>query len=252
MNEAENNSRSPRRGLFVKYVMSLVGLVLFVLAVNGALEIWISYNQTKTALVQAMSEKADAAAHRISQAMVDLERQVSWVTRASVVTVEQRRADYAELLNQVPAVDRIFQLDGSGREQLRLSRRSVLVGSGADFSRDARFTRTIAQGVTYAPVFFRDRRPFMSIAVAHAGRDAGASVAEVDLRFLSGYVDDAQGGKAGSAYVVDASGILLASSDKTTHPGENLSSRPQVASLLNAGHGSSASGTNNKIGRAHV
>lgn len=246
MNEAENNSRSPRRGLFVKYVMSLVGLVVFVLAVNGALEIWISYNQTKTALVQAMSEKADAAAHRISQAMVDLERQVSWVTRASVVTVEQRRADYAELLNQVPAVDRIFQLDGSGREQLRLSRRSVLVGSGADFSRDARFTRTIARGMTYAPVFFRDRQPFMSIAVAHAGRDAGASVAEIDLRFLSGYVDDAQGGKAGSAYVVDANGILLASSDKTLHPGENLSSRPQLASLLNSGHASSASGTNNQ------
>lgn len=246
MNEAENNSRSPRRGLFVKYVMSLVGLVVFVLAVNGALEVWISYNQTKATLIQAMSEKADAAAHRISQAMVDLERQVSWVTRASVVTVEQRRADYAELLNQVPAVSRIFQLDGSGREQLRLSRRSVLVGSGADFSRDMRFTRTIARGVTYAPVFFRERQPFMSIAVAHSGRDAGASVAEIDLRFLSGYVDDAQGGKAGSAYVVDANGILLASSDKTMHPGENLSSRPQLASLRTSGRTSSASGRNNQ------
>ena len=30
-----------REGLFAKYVMSLVGLVVFVLAVNGATETWI-------------------------------------------------------------------------------------------------------------------------------------------------------------------------------------------------------------------
>ena len=108
MTGAKDNNRSRHRGLFAKYVISLVGLVVFVLAVNGALEIWISYNQTRTALVHAMSEKADAMAHRIEQSIVDLERQISWVTRASVVTVEQRRADYAELLNQVPAVNRIF------------------------------------------------------------------------------------------------------------------------------------------------
>lgn len=244
MDRAENNSRSFPRGLFAKYVMSLVGLVVFVLAVNGALEIWISYNQTKTALIQAMSEKAGATAHRIEQSIVDLERQVSWVTRASVVTVEQRRADYTELLKQVPAITRIFQLDGSGREQLRLSRHSVLFGSGTDFSRDVRFTRTVAKGVTYAPAFFREQQPFMSIAVAHSGRDAGASVADIDLGFLSGFVDDAQAGKVGSAYVVDANGILLASSDKNMHPGENLSSRPQLVTLLAFGNASSASGTN--------
>ena len=246
MNGAEHNSRSPSRGLFAKYVMSFVGLVVFVLAVNGALEIWISYNQTRTALIQAMSEKAEATAHRIEQSIADLERQVSWVTRASVVTVEQRRADYTELLNQAPAVTRVFQLDGSGREQLRLSRHSVLFGSGADFSRDVRFTRAVARGTTYAPVFFRERQPFMSIAIAHSGRDAGASVAEIDLRFLSGYVDDAQARKAGSAYVVDANGILLASSDKTMHPGKNLSALPQIAILLKSGSSFSTSGTNDE------
>lgn len=244
MNGAENNGRSSARGLFAKYVLSLVGLVVFVLAVNGGLEIWISYNQTRTSLIQAMSEKADATAHRIEQSMVDLERQVSWVTRASVVTVEQRRADYAELLNQVPAVSRIFQLDGLGREQLRLSRHSVSFGSGVDFSRDVRFTQAVANGGSYSPVFFRERQPFMSIAVAHSGRDAGASVAEIDLRFLSGHVDDAQAGKIGSVYVVDARGMLLASSDKTMHPGEDLSLRPQLAALLKSGNASSTSGKN--------
>ncbi|MEO6946002.1 MAG: adenylate/guanylate cyclase domain-containing protein [Nitrobacter sp.] len=243
MTGAKDNHRSRHRGLFAKYVILLVGLVLFVLAVNGALEIWISYNQTRTALVHAMSEKADATAHRVEQSIVDLERQISWVTRASVVTLEQRRADYAELLNQVPAVNRIFQLDGQGREQLRLSRHSVSFASGTDFSRDVRFTQTVAKGVIYAPAFFRDEIPFMSIAVAHSGRDAGASVAEIDLRFLSGYVDDAQAGKVGTAYVVDQHGTLLASSDKNMQTGKTLSALPQVAALLKSGNESRASGT---------
>jgi adenylate cyclase len=246
MNGAEDTSRFRRGGLFAKYVMSLVGLVVFVLLVNGALEIWISYTQTRTALIRTMSEKADATAHRIEQSIVDLERQVSWVTRASVVTVEQRRADYAELLNQVPAVSRIFQLDGQGREQLRLSRHSVSFGSGADFSRDVRFTQTVAKGVTYAPVFFREQQPFMSIAVAHSGRDAGASVAEIDLGFLSGYVDEAQAGKVGTAYVVDSNGVLLASTDKNVQPGKNLSALPQLAALLKSSNTLHASGTNDE------
>ena len=41
---------SLRQGLFAKYVFALVGLVIFVLAVNGAMETWISYRATKTAL----------------------------------------------------------------------------------------------------------------------------------------------------------------------------------------------------------
>jgi hypothetical protein len=36
-----------REGLFAKYVVSLVGLVVFVLAVNGAIETFISYRATR-------------------------------------------------------------------------------------------------------------------------------------------------------------------------------------------------------------
>ena len=56
-----------RKGLFAKYVISLVGLVVFVLAVNGALETGISYRATKTSLTEAMSEKATATARRIER-----------------------------------------------------------------------------------------------------------------------------------------------------------------------------------------
>jgi len=221
-----------RGGLFAKYVVSLVGLVVFVLAVNGLTETWISYRATKTTLTDAMSEKADATAKRIEQSVSELERQISWVTRASVVTLEQRRNDYAQLLNQVAPVSQLSQLNGQGREQLRLSRTAISFASGADFSRDPRFTETVARGVNYSPAYFSGSQPFMSIAVAHSGFNAGVTVAEIDLHFLSDFLGDAQVGKASFAYVVDPKGQVLASSSKGPEVAKDLSSLPQVAALI--------------------
>jgi class 3 adenylate cyclase/methyl-accepting chemotaxis protein len=232
-----------REGLFAKYVVSLVGLVVFVLAVNGAMETWISYRATRTTLTDAMSEKADATARRIEQSVSELERQISWVTRASVVTIEQRRADYAQLLNQVPAVSQIFWLNGNGREQLRLTRATVSVSSGADFSRDIRFTETVARGVNFAPAYFKEQHPFMSISVAHSGFNAGATVAEIDLGFLTDFLGDAQVGKAAYAYVVDQRGQVLASSARGPEVAKDLSKLPQVAALIAPATRELASGT---------
>ena len=232
-----------REGLFAKYVVSLVGLVVFVLAVNGAIETWISYRGTRTTLTDAMSEKAEATARRIEQSISELERQISWVTRASAVTLEQRRADYTQLLNQVPSVSQLSFLNGNGREQLRLSRTTILVSGGTDFSRDVRFTETVAKGVSYAPVYFREQRPLMSIAVSHSGFNAGVTVAEIDLRFLMDFLGDAQVGKAAFAYVVDPRGQVLASSAKGPDVGKDLSKLPQVAALVTPGGQALASGT---------
>ncbi|HTC99124.1 MAG TPA: adenylate/guanylate cyclase domain-containing protein [Bradyrhizobium sp.] len=221
-----------REGLFAKYVISLVGLVVFVLAVNGATETWISYRATKTTLIDAMSEKADATAKRIDQSIFELERQISWVTRASVVTLEQRRSDYAQLLNQISAVSQLSQLNGQGRELLRLSRKEIAVNSNADFSKDPRFSETVARGVSFSPAFFSANQPFMSISVAHSGFNAGVTVADIDLRFLSDYLGDTQVGKNSFAYVVDPKGEVLATSSRGPDIGKDLSKLPQVAALM--------------------
>ena len=142
MNAVKDKVWFLREGLFAKYVVSLVGLVVFVLAVNGAMETWISYRGTKASLIDGMGEKAEATARRIEQSMSELERQISWVTRASANKLEHRRADYAQLLNQVPAVSQLSLLSAQGRELLRMSRQTVNDGSNADFSRDIRFTET--------------------------------------------------------------------------------------------------------------
>jgi class 3 adenylate cyclase/HAMP domain-containing protein len=244
MTGVTDNIASRRWGLFAKYVIALVGLVVFVLAVNGALETGISYRATKATLTDAMREKAEATAWRIEQAIAELERRISWVTRASAVKLEHHRADYAQLLNQVPAISALSLLDGDGHEQLRLARGgAIAMGSGEDFSRDIRFTDTITRSVSFAPAYFRDGHPFMSISVAHSGLHADVTVAEIDLRFLSDFLGDAEVGKVAAAYVTDKRGQVLANSAKGPEVGKDVSALPQVAALLKPDGQALASGT---------
>src|SRR4029450_10696818 len=209
MNGVKDKSGFLRGGLFAKYVCSLVGLVVCVLAVNGVMETWISYRATRTTLIDGMAEKAEATSRRIEQAMSDLERQTSWITRASAKdTVEQRRADYTQLLTQVPAVSQVSFISAAGREELRLSRGGgVSYGSTVDFSRDARFNETLTRGATsFSQAYFRDNRPVMSLTMAHSGYSGagiGITVAEIDLRFLSDYLGDAQVSRNAIGYAVD-------------------------------------------------
>src|SRR6476619_5492401 len=174
MNEVKDKVWFLREGLFAKYVMALVGLVVFVLAVNGAMEVWITYGGIKRSLADGMSEKAEATAKRVEQSMGDLERQISWVTRASSIKIEDRRADYAQLLRQVPQVSQLSLLSAQGREQLRHTRQTVTLGT------------------SFSPAYLRDQRPFMSISLPHA--DGSITIAEIDLSFLADYFDDAQVG----------------------------------------------------------
>lgn len=240
---AKDKTRFLREGLFAKYVVSLVGLVVFVLAVNGAMETWISYRATKTQLTGGLEDKAQGTARRMEQSVSELERQISWVTRASQDTIEKRRADYAQLLHQVSVVSQLFQLDGDGREVLRVSRQSTTTGANTDLSRDMRFTDTVARGVSYSAVNFVAEKPVMSISVAHSGFKAGVTVAEIDLGFLSDFLTDAQVGKAAFAYVVDARGRVLATSSRGPDVGKDLSKLPQVAAAIAPGRGPDTSGT---------
>ncbi len=229
--EAARGAAFRRRGLFRKYAASLVGLVVFVLAVNGSLETWSMYRETTQLLVKTQSEKAEATARRIEQFVSEIERQISWATRASASTVEQRSADYALLLQQVPAIDRVIHLDSDGREQLRLVRGGVVVASGVDYSGDSRFKETQSRSVWLSPVYFDGLDPFMTIAMQHSGRNAGSTVAEINLKFLSNFIDPDQIGKDNDAYIVSPAGRLLAHSENDRRLGTDLRDLPQVAAM---------------------
>ena len=220
------------RSLFGKYVTSFVEVVVLVLAVNGGLETWFTYRQTTELLAKAQSEKAEATARRIEQSVSEIERQISWATRASATTLDQRRSDYALLLQQVPAVDRVIQLDGAGKELLRLTRSEVVIASDIDYSGDSRFKAAQGRSVWFSPVYFDGPDPFMSIAMPHSGRDAGSTVAEINLKFLSSFINPEQIGTDNEAFVVGPAGRLLAHSATTTRLGTNLADLPQVAAAI--------------------
>jgi signal transduction histidine kinase len=222
-----------RRGIFSKFVVWFVGLVVLVLIVNGVLETWFMYRETTQILAKAQSEKATTTANRIDQFLSDIERQISWATRASSTTVEQRRSDYAQLLQQVPAIDSLMYLDGAGKEQLRLTRGQFVIASGVDYSDDPKFKETQEKPVWLSPVHFDGFDPFIAIAMAHSGRKAGSTVAEINLKFLSDFIDQGQTGTDTDAFVLGPEGRLLAHSDiGSSHLGADLSNLPQVKSMI--------------------
>ena len=226
--------RSWWKGLFGKYVISFVGLVVILLVVNGGLESWFMYRDTTGLLVKAQSEKANATAQQIEQFVSEVERQISWATRASSATSDQRRADYTLLLQQVPAIERIIHLDAAGKEQLRLTRKELILDSGIDYSDNPRFTETRGQSVWLSPVYFDGLDPFIAIAMRHSGRNAGSTVAEVNLKFLSNFFDPDKVGKGNEAFVVGPGGRLLADSNSARRPGTDLANLPQVAAMVSS------------------
>ena len=228
-----------RSRLFWKYVIVLVFLVSGALVTSGAIEIYFSYQENKTALVGVQREKAAAAASRIDQFIREIENQIGWTTHASFVpqraALEQRRFDYLRLFRQAPSVTEISYLDASGQEQLRVSRLAMdVVGSQADFSREPRFVEAKAGKTYFSPVYFRkESEPYITIAMAGRGQDAGVTAAEVNLKFIWDVISQIKIGKAGHAYVVDSAGNLIAHPDiSLVLQKTNLRALPQVRDAL--------------------
>ncbi|TMK16482.1 MAG: HAMP domain-containing protein, partial [Alphaproteobacteria bacterium] len=102
-------------------------------------------------------------------------------------------------------------------------------------SDNPRFTQTQNQPVWLSPVYFDGLDPFIAVAMRHSGRNAGSTVAEVNLKFLSNFFDPDKVGKGNEAFVVGPAGRLLADSNSERRPGTNLASLPQVAAMVNPG-----------------
>jgi len=208
----------PRGGrLYTKYVTLFVAVVTVALLFSGVFDAFFYYREHRDALVRIQREQATAAAGKISQFITEIESQLGWTTQLpwSTGTTEQRRFDALRLLRQVPAVTELAQIDATGKERLRVSRIGMdVIESGIDLSREPKFTEAAAKKVYYGPVYFRrESEPYMTLAIAGARRDAGVSIAEVNLKLIWDVVSQIRVGSSGHAYVVDAQGRLIAHPD---------------------------------------
>jgi signal transduction histidine kinase len=206
-----------RSRLFSKYVALFVAVVGVALLSNGIFEVFFYYREHKASLIRIQHEQAEAAAAKISQFIKEIESQVGWTTQLpwSASSLENRRFDALRLLKQVPAITELAQVDSTGKERLRVSRLAMdVVDSGLDFSKDPKFTEAVANKVYYGPVYFRrESEPYMTLSLAGTRKDAGVSIAEVNLKLIWDVVSQIKVGERGHAYVVGAQGRLIAHPD---------------------------------------
>jgi signal transduction histidine kinase len=228
-----------RGGLFRKYIVLFVAVVCAALLSSGLLEIYFSYQELKTSLIRLQREQADAAAAKLGQFIGEIQNQLGWTTQLpwSPGSVEQRRFDALRLLRQVPAITELALLDGSGREQLHVSRLAMdVISSNIDHSEEPPFTEAMAHKVYYGPVYFRrESEPYMTLALAGTRRENGVAVAEVNLKLIWDVVSQIKVGEHGDAYVVDAHGRLIAHPDiSLVLRNTDTSKLAQVSAALNA------------------
>jgi two-component system, NtrC family, sensor kinase len=214
---AKLHSARSQQTLFRKYAALLVALVGGALIVNAAIEMYYSYGESREALIAVQREKAQGAATVIEQFVKEIESQVGWATGflPAGSGLEQRRFDFLRLLRQAPAITEVSYIDSDGREQIKVSRLAMdkLAGE-ADFSQDPKFTHARANKRYVSPVYFRkESEPYLTMAIAGAGRSGGVTVAEVNLKFIWDVISRIHVGKAGAAYVVDERGLLIAHPD---------------------------------------
>ena len=226
--------------LFTKYVALFVAVVAIALLSNGIFEVFFYYREHKASLIRIQHEQAEAAAAKISQFIKEIESQLGWTTQLpwSAGSLESRRFDALRLLRQVPAITELAQIDSTGKERLRVSRLAMdVVDSGLDLSKEPKFTEAVANKVYYGPVYFRrESEPYMTLSLAGTRKDAGVSIAEVNLKLIWDVVSQIKVGEHGHAYVVGSQGRLIAHPDiSLVLRNTDMSGLPQVKAAIAGG-----------------
>src|SRR5438094_5994427 len=150
--------RMHRGRLFRKYLLLILTLVTIALLASGAICVYFTYQETKSALASLQHEKALAAASRIEQYVRQIEQQLSYAAlpQLDASDVELRRIEFLKLLRQVPDVTDIAQLDADGREQIAVSRLGMdVAASGKDRSQEPAFREAKRGQPWFGPVDFR-------------------------------------------------------------------------------------------------
>jgi len=203
--------------LFWRYLRVLVALVALVLLLSGGLQAYFAYRNARDDLGRIEQGQAQVAAVRIAQFVSSVAPPLLAADQTAVQVAagaaEERRAQYLQVLRQLPAITDVRHVDADGREQVFVSRVALdVIGSGADLAQDPAVRAARPEQPYFGSVFFRDgSEPYMTVALADAG--GGVTLANVNLKFVWDVVSGITVGRHGLAYVVDGGGRLIAHPD---------------------------------------
>ena len=165
---------------------------------------------------QVLLMQAEGIADKLIQFIKESQNQVRWITQLPPTAgSEQLRFDALRLFFQAPAITELSHLDAEGKELIKVSRLAMdVIGSGTDYSKEAKFTETVAKKIYYGPVYMRKKsEPYMTLGMAGRRFDAGVSLVELNLKPMWDIVRQTKVGDHGVAYVVNAEGRVIAHPD---------------------------------------
>jgi hypothetical protein len=145
--------------------------------------------------------QAEGVADKIRQFIKEIEAQLAWTTELPLSSGSIVELPFDVLRRWPSAVTELSQLDSSGKQQLKVSRvcgvlrqpNRLLAGVHIGYGE-----RGLLRPGLFAPPM-----PYMTLALARTQRDAGVSIAEIDVKFVYDIVACV---KFGQAYVIDAQG----------------------------------------------
>jgi len=200
-----------------------VGLLFLGIALLGNTIAGTFYtrSQIRKAAAQLQTEVASRVANEIA-AIIERKKE-RLLDLAVTLSAYQSGSDQQRLLALlVLKNDRAFTelavLNDGGMEKIKASERRVyLPGDLADRSEDEVFKKASAGNSYVSPVYTTDKaEPYVTMAVPiklGPNRVAGVIVAEVNLTFLWQIIGAVNFSQAGSAYLVDGQGNLIAHRD---------------------------------------
>ncbi|GAB4471823.1 MAG: hypothetical protein Kow00124_09310 [Anaerolineae bacterium] len=227
---ATGQSRSLQRqllallSLFLLFSLVIIGVGVYTFTRTTEQEAWHGRQQ----------EAADGAAGTVKAFI--RETQLTLVTAGALdeVSLNENPAILADLLEYAPAVLEIVRLDDTGSLLAAANRGEPLLANLFTVPQSRWFQAARAGSVYLGDVrISSENTPYLIMAVPTDG--GGVVAARIDMRLLWEVVSSIRFGQAGSSYVVDTTGRILAHTNPdVVLANTTIQDRPELAALLAA------------------
>jgi signal transduction histidine kinase/CheY-like chemotaxis protein len=228
------------KGLFRRYVATIVGLVSLSVLTVGSILAFYHYSQDQQRAHEVQIAQARAVSASIDAYLRDIEgvlRSLSnRLAEGAGAGRDAQARDFRDALKFEPAILNIRSLDSDLSETNFVSRLAAdRIESHRPQPEIGQLLQHCSAPFCYGPTFIRDQtEPFVTVAL-NGNQRGDTLAAEISVRFIDDVLARVSIGKSGRAYVVDLQGHLLAHPDlRTLLRNTDVSRLPQVRAVRSA------------------